>query len=125
MTWIYKLGVLSSFENIVPQALITHCEMNQYKTVDFKRSLGTTLALAGCKFPVSKFLGVCFTFQQCFSRAGMDNRMRDVICMLARTDYLLSNLLWSSSLCSSEVQIPLLQVSSGVLVKVKFWMYLL
>ena len=35
--------------------------------------------LAMRKFPVLKFIGICFTFQR-FLRAGMDNRTRDVAC---------------------------------------------
>ena len=46
-------------------------------------------------FSVSKFKGICFIFERCFSRAGMNNRTRDVVCTLARADSALSYLLWS------------------------------
>ena len=48
------------------------------------------------KIPVSKFIGNYFKFRRCTSSTGMDNRMRDVIWMLARADSALSELLvWS------------------------------
>ena len=55
-------------------------------------------------FPVSKFKGICFTFKRCFSRAGMNNRTRDVFCTLARADSALSYLLLSGLV--SGVSIP-------------------
>ena len=44
-----------------------------------------------------KTKGISFKFQRCFSRAGVDNRTRDVVCALAlaRADFALSYLLWS------------------------------
>ena len=62
----------------------------------------TTLALgAYCQFKNLK--GICFTFNQRFSRAGMNNRTRDVVCTLVRADSTLSHLLWSGLVWSDRL----------------------
>ena len=53
------------------------------------RSPCKTNASALRKFPVSKFIGICFPFQRCFARAGMDNRTRGVVCWNFRSDLVL------------------------------------
>ena len=45
--------------------------------------------------------GICFTFQQCFSRAGMNNRTRVVVCRLRPQ---LSSLVWSGTIQHRNTQ---------------------
>ena len=46
--------------------------------------------------PSFKIIGICFTFQRCSSRAGMDNRTRDVVSCRLRPQ--LSSLAWGRNL---------------------------